>query len=176
MDSDTISAIATANGIGSIAIIRISGDRALEIAQKLTHKEKLSPRYATLTNVYNQENTLIDEAEIKTLNDFAYFANSSNLRSDIFTVDKYLKIQGYMLSASERELLKSSPTLIVGRKFIINRNEKFVFIIPFTQEKTEMEKKFKEECRVLKIEPKLRGYLFNNSEIFYKVKDLLIDI
>jgi len=62
MESDTISAIATANGIGSIAIIRISGDRALEIAKKLTHKEQFSPRYATLTNIYNQENILIDEA------------------------------------------------------------------------------------------------------------------
>ena len=36
MGNDTISAIATANGIGSIAIIRLSGDRALEIAKTLT--------------------------------------------------------------------------------------------------------------------------------------------
>lgn len=62
MNNDTISAIATANGIGSIAIIRISGDKALEIAKKLTKKENFSPRYATLTNVYNYEDTLLDEA------------------------------------------------------------------------------------------------------------------
>jgi tRNA modification GTPase len=62
MNTDTISAIATANGIGSIAIIRISGERALEIAKKLTAKTDFSPRYATLTNIYNQENELIDEA------------------------------------------------------------------------------------------------------------------
>ena len=62
MDTDTISAIATANGIGSIAIIRISGDRALEIAKKITHRDEFSPRYATLTNIYNQENILLDEA------------------------------------------------------------------------------------------------------------------
>ncbi|MEA2099496.1 MAG: tRNA uridine-5-carboxymethylaminomethyl(34) synthesis GTPase MnmE [Campylobacterota bacterium] len=62
MESDTISAIATANGIGSIAIIRMSGDRALEIAKKLTHRDEFSPRYATLTNIYNHENSLIDEA------------------------------------------------------------------------------------------------------------------
>jgi len=64
MESDTISAIATANGVGSIAIIRISGDRALEIAKKLTHKDQFIPRYATLTTVYDKENTLIDEAII----------------------------------------------------------------------------------------------------------------
>jgi len=59
---DTISAIATANGIGSIAIIRVSGDRALEVAKKLTKKENLTPRYATLSNIYNQSNELIDES------------------------------------------------------------------------------------------------------------------
>jgi len=64
MQSDTISAIATANGIGSIAIIRISGDKALEIAKKLTHKNQFTPRYATLTTIYDKENTLIDEAII----------------------------------------------------------------------------------------------------------------
>ena len=62
MTNDTISAIATANGIGSIAIIRISGDRALEIAKKLTKKTDFSPRYATLTNIYNAQNELIDES------------------------------------------------------------------------------------------------------------------
>ena len=64
MDNHTISAIATANGIGSIAIIRISGDKALDIAKKLSHKDTFSPRYATLTNIYNQNDELIDEAII----------------------------------------------------------------------------------------------------------------
>lgn len=62
MNSDTISAIATANGIGSIAIIRISGERALDIAKKLTCKKDFSLRYATLTNIYNSESELIDES------------------------------------------------------------------------------------------------------------------
>ena len=62
MDNDTISAIATANGIGSIAIIRISGERALDIVKKLTKKDFFPPRYATLTNIYNQNDELIDES------------------------------------------------------------------------------------------------------------------
>jgi tRNA modification GTPase len=60
--TDTIAAIATANGIGSIAIIRLSGQDALEIAKKLTKKEKFPPRYAVLTNVYDTQESLIDEA------------------------------------------------------------------------------------------------------------------
>ena len=62
MTSDTITAIATANGIGSIAIIRISGDKALFIAKILSKKNDFSPRHATLTTLYNAENELIDEA------------------------------------------------------------------------------------------------------------------
>ena len=60
--TSTISAIATANGIGSIAIIRISGDKALSIAKKLSKKETFKTRYATLTNIYNSDDELIDEA------------------------------------------------------------------------------------------------------------------
>ena len=62
MNNDTISAIATANGIGSIAIIRLSGDRALEIAKKISKKNDFTPRHATLTNIYNSKNELLDEA------------------------------------------------------------------------------------------------------------------
>ena len=62
MNNDTISAIATANGIGSIAIIRISGDRALDVLEKLTNKKEFSPRYATLTTIHNKNSELIDEA------------------------------------------------------------------------------------------------------------------
>lgn len=62
MNTDTISAVATANGIGSIAIIRISGNKALDIIKKLTHKSSFAPRHATLTNIYNAQNELIDEA------------------------------------------------------------------------------------------------------------------
>ncbi len=60
--TDTIAAIATAHGVGSIAIVRLSGEDALEIAKKLTHKDSLKPRYATLSNLYDTENELIDEA------------------------------------------------------------------------------------------------------------------
>ena len=59
---DTISAVATAHGIGSIAIVRISGDKALEIAKALSHRSDFKVRYATLTPIYNQKNELLDEA------------------------------------------------------------------------------------------------------------------
>jgi len=60
--NDTICAIATANGIGSIAIVRVSGDKALDIAKKLTKKENFNPRYATLCTLYNSKDEIIDES------------------------------------------------------------------------------------------------------------------
>ncbi|PLY10570.1 MAG: tRNA uridine-5-carboxymethylaminomethyl(34) synthesis GTPase MnmE [Arcobacter sp.] len=63
MDSlDTIVAIATANGIGSISIIRVSGKDALPFALALSKKQILKPRLATLSNVYNSNDEIIDEA------------------------------------------------------------------------------------------------------------------
>ena len=58
---NTIAAIATPKGVGAISIVRISGDKALEIAKKLTKKE-LPPRIATLSKIYDYENSLIDIA------------------------------------------------------------------------------------------------------------------
>jgi len=45
----TIAAIATAHGVGSIAIVRLSGEQSLSISLKLSQKQTLEPRYATLT-------------------------------------------------------------------------------------------------------------------------------
>ncbi|HDZ5064818.1 TPA: tRNA uridine-5-carboxymethylaminomethyl(34) synthesis GTPase MnmE [Campylobacter jejuni] len=62
--SDTIVAISTAHGVGSISIVRLSGERALEFALKLSRKTKLTPRHATFTKLFNQNNEIIDEAII----------------------------------------------------------------------------------------------------------------
>lgn len=61
-DDATIVAIATANGIGSISIVRISGANALEIATKISKKTTFQPRLATLSSLYDTNNEVIDEA------------------------------------------------------------------------------------------------------------------
>jgi tRNA modification GTPase len=60
--SNTIAAIATASGVGSIAIIRLSGANALDIAKKVAPKATLAPRVANLASIYNKDNDLIDQA------------------------------------------------------------------------------------------------------------------
>ncbi len=60
--STTIVAIATASGISSISIIRVSGDLALTLAKKVSKKSDIIPRHAHLTSLYNKDNELIDHA------------------------------------------------------------------------------------------------------------------
>ena len=59
---NSIAAIATAHGVSSISIIRVSGDASLEIAKKLSHLENIKARYAHLTSLYTASNELIDQA------------------------------------------------------------------------------------------------------------------
>lgn len=60
--NSSIVAIATASGVASISIIRVSGKASLDIAQKLSHKKNITPRYAHLTSIYNTNSELIDRA------------------------------------------------------------------------------------------------------------------
>ena len=60
--STTIAAIATATGVSSISIIRVSGSQSLALAKKISQKEDITPRYAHLTSLYNHNNHLIDHA------------------------------------------------------------------------------------------------------------------
>jgi len=59
---NSIVALATASGVASISIIRVSGTASLEIAKKISTLQEIKPRYAHLTSLYNHHNILIDQA------------------------------------------------------------------------------------------------------------------
>jgi len=92
MSNSTIAAIATATGISSISIIRVSGDLALTLAKKISKKENIELRYAHLTSLYNKENHLIDHAIL------IYFKNPHS-----FTGEDIVEFQchGGMIVAQE---------------------------------------------------------------------------
>ncbi|OCL98605.1 tRNA modification GTPase MnmE [Aliarcobacter thereius] len=73
---DTIVAIATPLGLGSISIIRVSGKEALNIAKRISKKEELFPRYATLSYLYDEKNNPIDEAIV------IYFPNPNSFTGE----------------------------------------------------------------------------------------------
>ena len=75
-NDDTIVAIATANGIGSISIVRLSGGSALDIAKKITKANGIEPRYATLSKLYDKSDELIDIALV------IYFKNPNSFTGE----------------------------------------------------------------------------------------------
>ena len=89
---NSIVAIATAQGISSISIIRVSGEAALYIAKKISHLENIKLRYAHLTSLYNADGTLIDQAIM------IYFASPHS-----FTGEEIVEFQchGGMIVAQE---------------------------------------------------------------------------
>lgn len=58
--NDTIVAVATPPGRGGVGIVRVSGPKALEIAESLGRKP-FKPRLATLTRFFDQSGELLDE-------------------------------------------------------------------------------------------------------------------
>ncbi len=119
---------------------------------------------------------LIKETSIHSIQALSYFKSSQEKITDIRILDRLLKENSYMLSAEERKLLEITKTLVVGRRFLINQEHGFVFILPYQVHKSILPKEFKEKCRLLKIEPKLRSYLYENESVFLKIQFLLTHI
>lgn len=119
---------------------------------------------------------LIQEIEVQTIGELAYFKSTQNKRADIFAIDKFLKKNSYMPSSSERDLLKKKTLVSLGRRYLVSQQHGLVFILSSVGEIHTIPKEFKEECRVLKIEPKLRSFLYENQAAFQRVKELLANV
>ncbi len=139
------------------------------------HAKPLLEKYSSgikKSFAYLDEDTQIlhEEVSIKEVDDFAYFSSSTK-RSDIVNIDKYLKTKGFLISAKEKELLKLEKTVVISREIVINQDFGFVFIATYVKD-IEMPKEFKEKMRILKIEPKLRPFIYKNP----RVKELIISL
>ena len=76
---------------------------------------------------------------------------------------RYFKSLGLILSKFDKEKLKAKGETILFRRYIVSIEDRWTFIAPY-ETNVVMDKGFKEECRRLKIAPKLRGYLYGNPE------------
>jgi len=114
---------------------------------------------------------LTKEVELKKIEKFTYFESSGSKRGDIIAIDRHLKSLGFLISAHEKELLKKEKTVVIARKILVNQDHDFVFIAPYISH-VEMKKEFKEKMRKLKVEPKLRGFIYQSK----RVEELLISL
>jgi tRNA modification GTPase len=110
--NETISAIATAHGVGAISIVRVSGKDALEIASKICRVEKsfFKPRFAHLQTLFNRNGESLDRAIV------IYFKNPNS-----FTGEDIVEFQthgGVVLSQMIlRETLFHGSRLARGGEF-----------------------------------------------------------
>ncbi len=75
--------------------------------------------------------------------------------------DLALKELGYLLSAAQRLEIEQEESLVIGGEWAIELLGDHLYIAPYIT--TDMPKKFKEACRVLKIPSKIRPYCFKNN-------------
>lgn len=82
----------------------------------------------------------------------------------INAVDKACKILGVILNQNQRKEIVKTRNCVISGTICICENENFIFISPYKKQ-PKMEKSFKEKCRILKIPPLLRGYIYEKQEI-----------
>ncbi|MEC8383528.1 MAG: tRNA uridine-5-carboxymethylaminomethyl(34) synthesis GTPase MnmE, partial [Pseudomonadota bacterium] len=64
MESTTIVALASGHGVAGVAIIRLSGSHAKDIALKITKRQDLSVRYAHFCHFYYQHGAQLDSGVV----------------------------------------------------------------------------------------------------------------
>jgi tRNA(Ile)-lysidine synthase len=106
---------------------------------------------------------LIQNSPLKKVNALACFQKTPTVRNDIYLIDQYLKSLHHLMSGDEKKLLQKKQTAIIGRKYVVTSMQNYVVIAPYIEAKN-MSKNFKEQMRLLRIEPKLRGYLATDAE------------
>ncbi len=93
--------------------------------------------------------------------------------SAIRAIDKELKKRGILISKKTRDEILIQKSIIISHKVAVEITKNSIWIAPFIQ--SNMDKKFKELCRVTKIPKYVRPYLCN----FYiedQLPDFLIEI
>ncbi|MCI6989562.1 MAG: tRNA lysidine(34) synthetase TilS [Campylobacter sp.] len=83
--------------------------------------------------------------------------------------DKALKKLGVVISQKGR--LEINKDCVVNAKVCICKSRNLIFIAPF--QKCVMDKSFKEKCRILKIPPLIRPYLYKQENIFKDLQNLI---
>ncbi len=73
--------------------------------------------------------------------------------------DRTLKELGYLLTAKEREVVGEKNSVVVGRRWAVERSGDLLFIVPYLEGIT-LPKAFRERCRRAGIPPKVRRYLY----------------
>ena len=122
----------------------------------------------------DEDRTLLEgECRVVSKEGLVCFYAASSQRAMLYRVDLWLKSQNILLSSTQKKLLKQHRSIIAKRRYIVAHLGDLVCIAPLMEDQVKMPKRFKERCRRLKIEPKLRPYLYCHQEAFLLLEKLL---
>jgi len=117
-------------------------------------KEGVKKSFAFLQNDFN---ALLKIEIIYQEKDLYILKNQKNDLLNIRAIDKIVKRLGVLLSQDAKEELLRQKNSVLSHKIAISITGDKIYIAPYV--KTTMPKEFKEECRLKKIPPKIRGYI-----------------
>ncbi|MEW5831226.1 MAG: tRNA lysidine(34) synthetase TilS [Campylobacterota bacterium] len=116
-------------------------------------------------------NDLIEPMTFERSGLLLYASTPLHTRSLVSGIDACLKSLGYVMKTGEKENLKKRRVNVIGRRYVVCTDDSYTFIAPYCRGVV-LDKGFKEECRSLGIEPKLRGYLYGETAAWETMRRL----
>ncbi len=95
--------------------------------------------------------------------------NQLNDIKNLRAIDKVFKKLGYILSSNQKKEILKQKRGVVASKIAFDIEKEFIYISPFI--KIAMDKDFKEACRVLRIPPHIRGYIYKENINLDEIKE-----
>ncbi|MFP4487091.1 MAG: tRNA lysidine(34) synthetase TilS [Campylobacterales bacterium] len=97
---------------------------------------------------------------------------SKNDRVDIYNIDRCLKKLGILASKEQRdEILKQKDCVVAGKVAVVFEDD-VIFIAPYV--KIPIDKEIRDKLRVMKIPPKIRGYITDEGISLEVLKEVLL--
>lgn len=96
---------------------------------------------------------------IKVFNKLEIYKNQNDNNLNIRIIDNNLKKRGFLLSSAQRKEIIKQKEITISHKINITLNEDFIWICPKIE--INMDKKFKEFCRINKIPKNMRAYIYS---------------
>jgi tRNA(Ile)-lysidine synthase len=132
------------------------------------YKEGIAKSFSYLQNDKHQLGKPQNFVEI----DEMFVAQSKTPLADMRSIDHFFKHKEILLSAKVKTQLQLQQTTEVSRKYVVTFYKQTIIIIPIEKKKPTLPKEFKEKCRKLQIEPKIRAFLYEHPEAFSYVLKL----
>lgn len=114
---------------------------------------------------------LIEKIVFEEYHGLFWAPSPKNIRSALHGIDQQLKTLGYIMNAHEKEELKRKKSVIIKRETLILIDKGYLYIAPYHHDVI-MDKGFREECRKLRISPKIRGFLYGSPDAYRFIRRL----